>query len=250
MSYIFFGSNYRVAEEILKVLPLKKIVTEQRTLNRELVTLAQLRSIKLEVVSNTATMNELALEGALAICCGFGLIFSEERISKFRKGILNIHFGKLPENRGRHPLSWSFLMNEFEIWASLHLINGEIDKGRLLHQFKIERSIDDDIQSVEKGLVAKLADNLRVALEKLNKGQWADLANGTYHPNLIGKLVALNPGEHDANFLLNAIRSQKIYGGIEIEGRLITEAYIYRPEFSDDSFMVTVSQDGLKIMMR
>ncbi len=250
MSYIFFGSNYRVVEEILKILPLRKIVTEQRSLNRELFTLAKLRNIELGVASDTASLNELALDGELGICCGFGLIFSEERISNFRNGIMNIHFGKLPENRGRHPLSWSFLMNEFEIWASLHLINGEIDKGRLLHQFKIERSLDDDIQSAENRLLEKLANNLRVAIENLNKGQWTALTTGTYSVNLVGKLAALNPSEHDAVFLLNAIRSQKTYGGIEIGGNLITEAYVYHPAFSDDSFIVATSQDGLKLMLR
>lgn len=250
MSNVFFGSNYKIIEHVLSLICLSSIVVEERAVNRELCTLAELRDIRLIVVKNKVELKKIQISGSLGICCGFGLIFDQNSISKFEKGILNIHFGKLPENRGRHPLSWAFLMNEFDIWASLHLLNESIDKGRLLWQFSVQRSLNDSLNEVEEKLISILPENLSIALDRIEKGEFKELPDGIYRPSLAGKLNKLEPAEHSAKYLLNVIRSQKVYGGIEINSCIVTEGYVYNEAYFDPSFFVVKAQDGIEIMVR
>ena len=149
------------------------------------------------------------MSGDMGISCGFGLIFTKSQIRNFRDGIINIHFGHLPNNRGRHPLSWAFLMNEFEIWTTMHLIDEDIDRGTLLYKFKVERFLDDDLDSVQNRIVPFLGQALKEAISVLKSGNGKCLCGGHYMENLSTKLKSLVPKEVDAAYLLNAVRSQK-----------------------------------------
>ena len=92
----------------------------------------------------------------LCIVFGFGLIFKENFIKKFRYGILNFHTGDLPKYRGRHPLTWAFLNDEKKIAMSIHLINREIDQGYLIHKFFVKRTYKDDLDTILDKILLKL----------------------------------------------------------------------------------------------
>jgi len=71
-------------------------------------------------------------------------ILKKEIIEKFKIGILNMHPGILPDNRGLDNIKWSIL-KDLPIGVTSHLINHEIDKGLLIDKQIINIYNDDTI---------------------------------------------------------------------------------------------------------
>ena len=63
----------------------------------------------------------------LGISYGFGIIFKNKFIKKYKEGIWNIHPGDLPTYRGRHPITAAFLNDEKKIGISVHRVDEKID---------------------------------------------------------------------------------------------------------------------------
>ncbi|WP_438710370.1 methionyl-tRNA formyltransferase [Aquimarina muelleri] len=68
----------------------------------------------------------------LVIVYGFSLKIPEEILSIPKYGFLNIHFGKLPENRGPDPLFWSIKNGEKETAITIHQMDENWDTGKIL----------------------------------------------------------------------------------------------------------------------
>ncbi len=75
----------------------------------------------------------------LVLVCGFSLKIPKEALQIPLYGFLNIHFGKLPENRGPDPLFWSIKNGENQTAITLHQIDEDWDTGKVLltHQVSI-----------------------------------------------------------------------------------------------------------------
>ena len=72
------------------------------------------------------------------ISCYCPYIFSKDEISLFDRPILNLHTGKIPDNRGRSPLFWDIVENKTQSIGTLHTISEEIDKGRIFYEVKVD----------------------------------------------------------------------------------------------------------------
>lgn len=68
----------------------------------------------------------------LVIVCGFSLKIPEALLKMPVHGFINIHFGKLPENKGPDPVFWSIKAREKESAVTIHKLNKEWDSGRTL----------------------------------------------------------------------------------------------------------------------
>lgn len=71
----------------------------------------------------------------IAICARGGEKFWRETIEKPRLGVVNIHYGKLPEYRGCNPLVWAILNGEKFAWVTLHWMNETYDQGPVLAEY-------------------------------------------------------------------------------------------------------------------
>lgn len=71
----------------------------------------------------------------LVILCGFSLKIPEGLLKIPANGFLNIHFGKLPENKGPDPVFWSIKGGEKESAVTIHQLDKDWDSGRtvLMH---------------------------------------------------------------------------------------------------------------------
>lgn len=68
----------------------------------------------------------------LVIVCGFSLKIPEALLKIPANGFLNIHFGKLPENKGPDPVFWSIKAREKESAVTIHQMDKNWDNGRTL----------------------------------------------------------------------------------------------------------------------
>ena len=115
---VFFGSNYKIAQLVDKYSILDKIVCERRSYNPDIYNYSKLYDRELILVEKLADLVFLRNSHFdVGISCGSGLIFKKRHIQLFDKGIWNLHYGPLPEVRGRHPISWGFLKN-LGIWCN------------------------------------------------------------------------------------------------------------------------------------
>lgn len=74
-------------------------------------------------------------------------ILKENIINAFKVGILNMHPGILPDNRGLDTIKWAILKN-MKQGVSCHLISKEIDRGKLIIKKEINVYEDDTLLDI------------------------------------------------------------------------------------------------------
>jgi len=131
---------------------------------------------------NSAECEELIKKYELDVGIILGArILKENIINAFKIGVLNMHPGMLPHNRGLDNIKWAILKG-YKQGVSVHLISKEIDQGNLIVQREIDIFEDDTlldiflrIQNMEQVLMIE-------ALKMLESGQreFPTVAEGNY----------------------------------------------------------------------
>jgi methionyl-tRNA formyltransferase len=68
----------------------------------------------------------------LGVLTNFGVILSQENIATAANGFVNVHFGLLPGNPGRHPIKHSLDLGEEVTGLTLHRVTSEPDSGPVI----------------------------------------------------------------------------------------------------------------------
>lgn len=79
----------------------------------------------------------------LIISVAASQIFRSEILNAPRLGCVNIHNAPLPEYRGMMPTFWQMFHGERQVIATIHEMNEEIDKGRII--LKVRTEIDKGV---------------------------------------------------------------------------------------------------------
>jgi methionyl-tRNA formyltransferase len=100
------------------------------------------------VKHNSEECEKLIKENDLDIGIILGArILKQPIIDSFKIGVLNMHPGLLPENRGLDNLKWAILQG-YKQGVSCHLISKEIDKGSLILKREINVYEDDSLVDI------------------------------------------------------------------------------------------------------
>ena len=130
-------------------------------------------------------------------------ILSQKIIKLFSFGILNIHPGLLPQNRGLDSILWAIRKNN-KIGISAHLINDKIDSGRLVLSKVIFPKKNDNIFDLYKKVFDAQINFLPKAYNKINLDQnYKILSAGvynTYMPLVIQENTLNNLKSYIANY--------------------------------------------------
>ena len=76
--------------------------------------------------------NDILLKGDLGICVGYPHKIPIETISRYKNGIINLHFAPLPYYRGSKTLSHAILNDEKRYGLSFHYIDKSLDTGPIV----------------------------------------------------------------------------------------------------------------------
>ena len=151
---------------------------------------------------------------------GFGLIICSSILEKFK--VFNIHFGELPDYKGRHPSFFATLNNEKELGVSLHIVDEGIDTGGIISVAKEPYYYFEN----EKDIFGKLLNNIPYLISDLAKHLNGDKETtpnngGKYYPPVTveDKLIDENT---PIRKVLNLVRSQANYNGALIEWNDVT----------------------------
>jgi len=96
-------------------------------------------------------------------------ILKQEVIDQFNIGIVNMHPGLLPENRGLDNIKWAIL-DGIEQGATSHLIDSSVDRGLLIDKKSIEVYEDDSLIDITLRVQNLELKMMISALEKLSAG--------------------------------------------------------------------------------
>ncbi|MBD2292143.1 hypothetical protein H6G06_01275 [Anabaena sphaerica FACHB-251] len=251
---IFFGNTYKVVEIIHEIIPVQKIICENHRYNMDIFNFSQLNNIQFLTIKTRQDLRSLEyISKSVGISYGFGIIFTLEEINKFEYGIWNIHTGKLPQFRGRHPISWGFLKNVKQFGISIHEINDKIDQGYLLAESYVKRSLNDNSIDIENKLEEVLASGLiQQAINNYFYGQKIKLEKGEYLENLIGRFDSINPENYDSKFIFNLFKAQFRYGGVTVQGKLYKECVFVHEEYIDkyNDYTLIMCKDGIRMGLK
>lgn len=102
---------------------------------------------------------------------------------QFKIGVLNMHPGILPENRGLDTIKWA-IVDKIPQGVTTHLINSQIDRGQLIEKKRIQIYEDDtllDLQLRIQHLEQKMMLNAIVLLEEKGVESLKELSRGKYN---------------------------------------------------------------------
>lgn len=120
-------------------------------------------------------------------------------IAPFRKGILNLHPGVLPHNRGLDNLKWA-IINTLPQGVTSHLIDSAIDRGRLIKRRIIDVFADDTLLDINLRIqnteIQLLTESVR-AIEEGDPTRFPELGEGEYNtsmpPDVDARMLTIFP---------------------------------------------------------
>lgn len=107
----------------------------------------------------------------VGICVGYMKILKKDLIDKAKYGIFNLHCGKLPEYRGRAPISRTIMNGDLELIATLHKMDEGIDSGSIAVETKIKIASKDDVNTLYKKFSENSYKSIIELLKKLRSGK-------------------------------------------------------------------------------
>lgn len=153
----------------------------------------------------------------LVLVCGFSLKIPKDVLHIPKHGFLNIHYGKLPENRGPDPLFWSIKKGESNTAITIHQIDEEWDTGKILLEHPVS-IIPGETLGMANSKMSYLLKNLtEQAIELVQNSnnlspQLSELSFYNKRPNALE--TTINWDEQTANEIENLVNAcNPKYGG-------------------------------------
>lgn len=143
----------------------------------------------------------------------FDYILSERILEIFPKGILNLHPGYLPYNRGQYPNVWS-IVDETPAGTTLHYLDPGIDTGPIVAQQRVRKEPIDTGGTLYRKLECASLKMFQRSWPKIIAGaidpRPQDPDAGTYHrTDDVEEIDRINLGEsYIARDLLNILRAR------------------------------------------
>ncbi len=156
--YLVYGNmGLRILSKLIESGNAPGLIISHKTYNFEksetdfyepLQKLAEANKIEIKLTDRIEEEAEIIKRYKAGICSGFMEILRENIFGIPEYGIFNLHCGKLPNYRGRAPISRSIINGEKELTVSLHKIDSGVDSGDILLTGKIEITEQDDVNSL------------------------------------------------------------------------------------------------------
>lgn len=109
------------------------------------------------------------IEGGNLGIIGGARILPDHVIQKYSIGIINIHPGMLPNNRGLDNIKWA-LYHDMPQGLTVHFIDKYVDRGQIILKKKVPVYDDDKIYHIHQRLVSMQPKVLIDALNILERG--------------------------------------------------------------------------------
>lgn len=251
LNFYIFSPAISLIEKIIQLGNIGFIAIEKKHLSQDVVNLSNLWEIPLFYSNKLQELNELFLSvknNSIGISYGTGFIFKDYHINAFSHGIINIHTGKLPDNRGRHPIAWSFYNCDKYFYLTSHIINAKIDQGIKLYEKKLFRSINETTESISSKINLELSNNfIEHSLFNLFSKKGKKIKKGNYNPPVTQLFNTINTDNFTAKQIFSIFKSQSIYGNVTVNGTQYKKCDFYNNEllYQGEYDIITVQNKQL-----
>lgn len=177
--YLVYGvMGLRILEKLIESGNAPELIISHKTYNFEksendfyvpLQKLAESSRIEIIFTDKIAEEVERLRKYRIGICSGFMEILKPEIYESPEYGILNLHCGKLPEYRGRAPISRSIINGEKELTVTLHKIDSGVDSGDIFLTGSIEITDTDDVNTLYEKCIPESQRIIEEALKLINE---------------------------------------------------------------------------------
>lgn len=175
---VFFGTSHHSAQFLKLILEKglkvdlvvssvpKPIGKKQILVENPVVTTAKEKNISFLTSLDTLplTMKQSNNE-TIGLILDFNKIVPAEIINLFSKGIINIHFSKLPQYRGASPVQYTILNGDKEAWITYYLIDENLDTGKVLTQTSLSLDLTENTEVLYQKLTEKASGEIKQVLE-------------------------------------------------------------------------------------
>ena len=118
-----------------------------------------------ENIKNTFIKWLYDIEPDLVLVCGFSSKIPKEALPIPKYGFLNIHFGKLPVNRGPDPVFWSIKKGQKQTAITVHQIDEDWDTGKILLEQSVALIPGETLGMVNSKMSNMLENITKLAIE-------------------------------------------------------------------------------------
>lgn len=94
---------------------------------------------------------------SLGFILDFQQIVPNSVINLFEKGIINVHFSKLPLLRGPAPVQYTILSGNKNGWITYYLIDEKLDAGPIIAQTSLPLDLTENTETLYQKLIEKSA---------------------------------------------------------------------------------------------
>ncbi|MFA6981824.1 MAG: methionyl-tRNA formyltransferase [Patescibacteria group bacterium] len=129
----------------------------------------EINSMKEDVAQIVEEIRSKGIE--LGVMADFGFIIPKALIDVFPKGIINIHFSKLPQHRGASPVQFALLNGDDKTSITYYLMDESMDTGDILSQYEYKIGKDDTSESLYRFLFQKAGENVAEVVSKYVSGE-------------------------------------------------------------------------------
>ncbi len=153
----------------------------------------------------------------LVIVSGLSYRIPESILNIPKYGFLNVHPGKLPQNRGADPIFWTIRNAEKETAITVHQMDDQFDTGSILYERKIPVILGETHGMLSSKLILNTQGLVNEILQRIgNEASFKiqSLENVIYNPKPSKKALSIdweNQTSDEIEFLVNACNPR--YGG-------------------------------------
>ncbi len=126
------------------------------------------KKLNIPVVLSLSDLSETMKQynnATIGLILDFNKIIPAETINLFSKGIINIHFSKLPRYRGASPVQYTILNGDKEAWISYYLIDENLDTGKVITQTSLLLDLTENTEILYQKLTEKASSEIKRVLE-------------------------------------------------------------------------------------
>lgn len=249
----YFGPVVEIAELLEYLTSLTLVVVSKRQLSAEILDFCNVRKVPLLTPTKSADLDIPANQFDLGFSYGGDIILKRPHIDMFASGIVNLHAGKLPTYRGRHPIGWAIMENQREITITSHLINEEIDRGEIVHEECLPISTAESERDILNKVQQRVCEViLPTLLDIYPDFETKQVLKGRYLPSFKGQFDTIDPKVLTATEVFNIFRIKRDYGGVMVAGQRFSRCHFVQPDVLDDgaNWKIFTCKDGVKVGLK
>lgn len=239
---LIISDNLHLCREFYAIIQRKEINTTVFTFstspftNKESFTISDKVNVEVYNLKEQKDVDSIIAKYDLVFSIHCKQIFPPDLVTKVK--CINVHPGYNPINRGWYPQVFA-IINDYEIGATIHEIDTELDNGHIIARAFVEKEVYDTSETLYNKVIDKEIELLEEHLDSILANDYTafepesesnlflkkdynqlleiDLNEETTFGKVIDRLRALTHGSYNNAYFIDSKTGKKIYVGIQLK---------------------------------